>query len=74
MPQNVKKVVLAYSGRLDTSIILKWFQQTYRAEVVTFTADLGQGEELGPRATRRCCSVRSWPLADIRPPLINVCF
>ena len=45
---NVKKVVLAYSGGLDTSIILKWLQQTYRAEVVTFTADLGQGEELGP--------------------------
>src|SRR5213080_4443502 len=45
---DVKKVVLAYSGGLDTSIILKWLQQTYRAEVVTFTADLGQGEELGP--------------------------
>src|SRR6059058_2120892 len=45
---GVKKVVLAYSGGLDTSIILKWLQQTYRAEVVTFTADLGQGEELGP--------------------------
>jgi argininosuccinate synthase len=45
---NVKKVVLAYSGGLDTSIILKWLQQTYRAEVVTFTADLGQGDELEP--------------------------
>ena len=44
----VKKVVLAYSGGLDTSIILKWLQQTYGCEVVTFTADLGQGEELGP--------------------------
>ena len=43
-----KKVVLAYSGGLDTSIILKWLQQTYKCEVVTFTADLGQGEELGP--------------------------
>src|SRR5579862_5297746 len=43
-----KKVVLAYSGGLDTSIILKWLQQTYGCEVVTFTADLGQGEELGP--------------------------
>ena len=42
----VKKVVLAYSGGLDTSIILKWLQSTYRCEVVTFTADLGQGEEL----------------------------
>src|SRR5580693_6008375 len=49
-PQNrsVKKVVLAYSGGLDTSIILKWLQTTYRCEVVTFTADLGQGEELEP--------------------------
>ncbi|ACG76462.1 argininosuccinate synthase [Phenylobacterium zucineum HLK1] len=44
----VKKVVLAYSGGLDTSIILKWLQTEYRAEVVTFTADLGQGEELTP--------------------------
>src|ERR1041385_7747612 len=46
--KDVKKVVLAYSGGLDTSIILKWLQQTYGAEVVTFTADLGQGEELEP--------------------------
>jgi argininosuccinate synthase len=44
----VKKVVLAYSGGLDTSIILKWLQTTYGCEVITFTADLGQGEELGP--------------------------
>jgi argininosuccinate synthase len=49
MPEgDVKKVVLAYSGGLDTSIILKWLQTTYRCEVVTFTADLGQGEELEP--------------------------
>jgi argininosuccinate synthase len=45
---SIKKVVLAYSGGLDTSIILKWLQEAYRCEVVTFTADLGQGEELGP--------------------------
>jgi argininosuccinate synthase len=45
---SVKKVVLAYSGGLDTSIILKWLQEEYGCEVVTFTADLGQGEELGP--------------------------
>ncbi len=45
---GVKKVVLAYSGGLDTSVILKWLQTEYGAEVVTFTADLGQGEELGP--------------------------
>jgi argininosuccinate synthase len=48
MPDAVKKVVLAYSGGLDTSVILRWLQQTYRCEVVTFTADLGQGEELEP--------------------------
>jgi argininosuccinate synthase len=46
--KHVNKVVLAYSGGLDTSIILKWLQTTYACEVVTFTADLGQGEELGP--------------------------
>ena len=45
---EVKKVVLAYSGGLDTSVILKWLQDTYQCEVVTFTADLGQGEELEP--------------------------
>jgi len=48
MEGTVKKVVLAYSGGLDTSIILKWLQTTYECEVVTFTADLGQGEELEP--------------------------
>jgi len=46
--EKIKKVVLAYSGGLDTSIILKWLQETYGCEVVTFTADLGQGEELEP--------------------------
>jgi argininosuccinate synthase len=48
MREDVKKVVLAYSGGLDTSVILKWLQQEYACEVVTFTADLGQGEELEP--------------------------
>ena len=48
MAREIKKVVLAYSGGLDTSVILKWLQQTYACEVVTFTADLGQGEELEP--------------------------
>ena len=46
--KDVKKVVLAYSGGLDTSVILKWLQTEYGAEVVTFTADLGQGEEIEP--------------------------
>ncbi|MEI6839602.1 MAG: argininosuccinate synthase, partial [Alcaligenaceae bacterium] len=45
---DIKKVVLAYSGGLDTSVILKWLQDTYQCEVVTFTADIGQGEELEP--------------------------
>src|SRR3954468_14106386 len=48
MQGSVKKVVLAFSGGLDTSVILRWLQDRYRCEVVTFTADLGQGEELEP--------------------------
>ncbi len=48
MHHDVKKVVLAYSGGLDTSVILKWLQDTYQCEVVTFTADIGQGEEVEP--------------------------
>jgi argininosuccinate synthase len=48
MADAIKRVVLAYSGGLDTSVILRWLQETYRCEVVTFTADLGQGEELEP--------------------------
>ena len=56
---DVKKVVLAYSGGLDTSIILKWLQTTYGCEVVTFTADLGQGEELEPaRAKARLLGIK----------------
>jgi argininosuccinate synthase len=50
--KNVKKVVLAYSGGLDTSVILKWLQDLYGCEVVTFTADIGQGEELEPARTK----------------------
>ena len=46
--KKVNKVVLAYSGGLDTSVILKWLQDTYHCEVVTFTADIGQGEEVAP--------------------------
>src|ERR1700748_3115241 len=48
MSDKIKKVVLAYSGGLDTSVILKWLQDTYHCEVVTFTADIGQGEEVAP--------------------------
>ena len=49
---NINKVVLAYSGGLDTSVILKWLQDNYQCEVVTFTADLGQGEELEPARSK----------------------
>jgi len=45
-PQRIKKIVLAYSGGLDTSVILKWLQETYQAEIIAFCADLGQGEDL----------------------------
>ncbi|MEZ0497846.1 argininosuccinate synthase [Sphingomonas sp. IW22] len=59
MSDQIKRVVLAYSGGLDTSVILKWLQQTYNCEVVTFTADLGQGEELEPaRAKAELMGVR----------------
>ena len=59
MPEPIRRVVLAYSGGLDTSVILKWLQQTYACEVVTFTADLGQGEEIEPaRAKAELLGVR----------------
>ncbi len=64
---EVKKVVLAYSGGLDTSVILKWLQENYRCEVVTFTADLGQGEELEPaRAKAKTLGVREIHVDDLR--------
>ena len=50
--EMIKKAVLAYSGGLDTSIILKWLQEQYKCEVVTFTADLGQQEEIEPARER----------------------
>ena len=52
MIKDVKKIVLAYSGGLDTSVILKWLQDQYDCEVVTFTADLGQKEEIEPARTK----------------------
>ena len=59
MSDTINRVVLAYSGGLDTSVILKWLQQTYSCEVVTFTADLGQGEEIEPaRAKARLMGVK----------------
>ena len=64
---DIKKVVLAYSGGLDTSIILKWLQEEYNCEVVTFTADIGQGEEVEPaRAKAEAMGVKSIYIDDLR--------
>jgi len=64
---QIKKVVLAYSGGLDTSIILKWLQEEYHCEVVTFTADIGQGEEVEPaRAKAQAMGVKSIYIDDLR--------
>ena len=64
---QIKKVVLAYSGGLDTSIILKWLQEEYDCEVVTFTADIGQGEEVEPaRAKAQAMGVKSIYIDDLR--------
>ena len=72
MTASVKKVVLAYSGGLDTSIILRWLQETYRCEVVTFTADLGQGEELEPaRATAKMMGVEELYVEDLREDFVR---
>lgn len=65
--QDLNKVVLAYSGGLDTSVILRWLQDTYGCEVVTFTADLGQGEELEPaRAKAEAMGVEEIYIEDLR--------
>ena len=64
---GIKKVVLAYSGGLDTSIILKWLQDVYQCEVVTFTADLGQGEEVEPaRAKAKLMGIKEIYIDDLR--------
>ena len=70
--KDVKKVVLAYSGGLDTSVILRWLQVTYRCEVVTFTADLGQGEELGPaREKAEMFGVKEIFMDDLRETFVK---
>ena len=69
---KIKKVVLAYSGGLDTSVILKWLQDTYGCEVVTFTADIGQGEELAPaREKAKKFGVRSIYVEDLREEFVR---
>ncbi len=70
--KDVKKVVLAYSGGLDTSIILKWLQETYGCEVVTFTADLGQGEELAPaRKKAEMLGIKEIFVEDLRETFVR---
>ncbi|MBS1085515.1 argininosuccinate synthase [Gluconobacter sphaericus] len=70
--QDVKKVVLAYSGGLDTSVILRWLQKTYTCEVVTFTADLGQGEELEPaRKKAEMFGVKEIFVEDLRETFVK---
>ncbi|MEC8202028.1 MAG: argininosuccinate synthase [Pseudomonadota bacterium] len=69
---DVKKVVLAYSGGLDTSVILRWLQDTYNCEVVTFTADLGQGEELEPaRHKAELMGVNEIYIEDLREEFVR---
>ncbi len=69
---KIKKVVLAYSGGLDTSVILKWLQETYRCEVVTFTADIGQGEELAPaRAKAKQLGVKQIFIEDLKEEFVR---
>ena len=72
MVDQVNKVVLAYSGGLDTSIILKWLQDTYKCEVVTFTADLGQGEDLEPaREKAKMLGITEIFVEDLREEFVR---
>ncbi len=72
MSADIKKVVLAYSGGLDTSIILKWLQEEYNCEVVTFTADLGQGEELEPaRRKAEMLGIKEIFIEDLREEFVR---
>tara|TARA_B100000029_G_scaffold471988_2_gene512103 strand:+ start:4484 stop:5698 length:1215 start_codon:yes stop_codon:yes gene_type:complete len=72
MENKIKKIVLAYSGGLDTSVILKWLQETYACEVVTFTADIGQGEEIEPaREKARALGVKEIYIEDLREEFVS---
>ena len=69
---KINKVVLAYSGGLDTSVIVKWLQETYQCEVVTYTADLGQGEEVEPaRAKAEALGVKEIYIEDVREEFVR---
>ena len=70
--QKIKKVVLAYSGGLDTSVILKWLQEVYKCEVITFTADLGQGEDIEPaRAKAEMMGIKNIFIEDLREEFVS---
>ncbi len=69
---SIKKVVLAYSGGLDTSVIVKWLQENYNCEVITFTADIGQGEEVEPaRAKAQALGVKQIYIDDLREEFVR---
>ena len=70
--KNIKKVVLAYSGGLDTSIIIKWLEENYGCEIVTFTADIGQGEEVEPaRAKAQAAGVKEIYIEDLKEEFVR---
>ncbi|OGT78313.1 MAG: argininosuccinate synthase [Gammaproteobacteria bacterium RIFCSPLOWO2_02_FULL_52_10] len=72
MVRKIKKVVLAYSGGLDTSVILKWLQEVYHCEVVTFTADIGQGEELEPaRKKAKALGIKEIFIEDLKEEFVS---
>jgi len=72
MPRKISKVVLAYSGGLDTSVILKWLQEVYHCQVVTFTADIGQGEELEPaRKKAKALGIREIFIEDLKEEFVR---
>jgi argininosuccinate synthase len=69
---QINKIVLAYSGGLDTSVILRWLQDVKRAEVVTFTADIGQGEDIEPaRAKAEALGIREIYIEDLREEFVR---
>ncbi|MEE8254946.1 MAG: argininosuccinate synthase domain-containing protein, partial [Nitrosomonadaceae bacterium] len=71
-PSKINKIVLAFSGGLDTSVILKWLQDTYQCEIVTFTADIGQGEEVEPaRAKAKQLGIKEIFIEDLREEFVR---